>query len=109
MAENFRIDEKGESVLISINPGLYGLDAIYAAAYKFIDKYYVLIDGDPREEVVVSIRPKKGEADFSNIAMEFNNELISYMDYFLQVAKNNELRNLIVKKALEYEPNKDKQ
>lgn len=108
MTENFKVDEKRESVLISVNPGLYGLDAIYAAAYKFIDQYYVLIDGDPRDEVIVSIRPKKGEIDFHKVAREFNNELISYMDYFLQVAKTSEIRNLIVKKALEYESNKDK-
>jgi len=42
-----------DSVLIPINPEIYPLDVIYTSAYVFIDRAYVIIDGNPKKEVIV--------------------------------------------------------
>ncbi len=90
------------SKVISLNPKIYPLEAIYGACYVFIDRAYLFLDGDPKEEVKVYIKgksnlsPKKLEA----LAGEFENELLNYT-LRLALAKNTrKVRETIVEKAL---------
>ena len=64
----------------SVDPSLYPLDALYGAAYIFIDRCFVFLDKDANGHVVVSLSPKKGPADEGTLkswAGEFGNELLS--------------------------------
>ena len=64
----------------SVDPSLYPLDALYGAAYVFIDRCFVFLDKDAQGHVVVSLAPKKGLADEPTLqtwAGEFSNELLS--------------------------------
>lgn len=64
----------------TVDPSLYPLDALYGAAYVFIDRCFVFLDKDDKGHVVVSLSPKKGPADeatLTNWAGEFGNELLS--------------------------------
>ncbi len=98
--QNFEIDKETNSVLISINPKIYPLDIIYSAAYIFTENCYVLLDGNPEDEVIVELKPKNDALELEKIAREFNNELITYANYAMQSLKNARIREIILQRAL---------
>jgi len=99
MVSNLEIDKESNSCIISVNPKMYSLDVIYSAAYVFLDKAYVLVDGDPNEEVIVELKPKE-EYDLEKLGREFNNELINYANYKDFSIKNKNIREIIIQRAL---------
>ncbi|MBW2979897.1 hypothetical protein KY360_00590 [Candidatus Woesearchaeota archaeon] len=96
---NIDVDNKENCCLISINPKIYPLDAIYSAAYVFLDKSYVLLDGDPKEKITVELRPKEKQ-DLEKLGREFNNELLNYAQYKKQAELNKEIRQVLLQRAL---------
>lgn len=99
MEGNIEFDEKENLVLVSISPRIYPLPVVYSATYAFIDKCYVLIDGDPREEIIVELRPKT-KTDLRTLGREFNTELVNYATYAAQCVRNAKLREAILKRVL---------
>ncbi len=95
--ENIKLAK--DSVELVVNPKVYSLDVVYSAAYVFLDKAYVLLDGDPKKKIIVRLKPKK-EADLENLGLEFMNELVNYSDYSKRAEKTKALRELILKRAL---------
>lgn len=94
---NFEIYE--DHCLISLNPQIYPLDVIYTTSYVFTDRAYVLIDGEPNEEIIVELKPKTKE-DLEILAREFNNELLNYVSYKEHKNKNEEVRKTILQRVL---------
>jgi His-Xaa-Ser system protein HxsD len=100
MARNeLNFEKKGDSFLIYVNPKTVPLEVVYSAAYVFLDKAYIVIDGNPDKEIIVKIRPKK-EADGEKLPLEFNNELVKYCEYKANCENNKELRQIILQRAL---------
>ena len=116
---NLKISKEDGSVSISINPKIYPLEIIYSAAYVFIDKAYVLIEGDPKKNVIVELIPKevydllipksiklksKKDNDTKSIleqfGREFNNELLSYATYATIARKNKGIMTTLIQRAL---------
>lgn len=97
---NMEINKKEGYALISINPKIYPLDVVYSAAYVLLDKAYIVIDGDPQEEIIVEIRAKEKKDSLEEIGHELNNELINYAVYKTQSEKNKEIRQAIIQRAL---------
>ena len=65
------------SVRIELDEGLYPKDAVYGAAYIFIDRCYVYLDRAGAGRISVSLTPKPGaELDLDGLAGEFQNELL---------------------------------
>jgi len=56
-------------VLFSINPQIYPLEKVKKAAVEFSKKACVILDGDPKTELLVELR---GEQDLKKLAEEFN-------------------------------------
>jgi His-Xaa-Ser system protein HxsD len=96
---NLEIHEKEEYVLISINPKIYPLEVVYSAAYVFLDRAYLLLDGNPDQEIIVELRPKI-KCNLEEIGREFNNELLNYATYKKYAEKNDSIRQAIVHRAL---------
>jgi len=82
-----------------LNPELYPLSAIYSAAYVFLDRAYLLLGGDPKKEITLTLDPKEGE-DVDILEKEFMNELINYLNYSQNLQQNQGVIKLIVEKAL---------
>lgn len=99
MEGNLDIHEKEGYVWVSINPKIYPLAVVYSAAYAFIDDCYVLIDGDPIEEIIVELRPKN-KKDLKTLGMEFNTELVNYANYTANSIRNAEIKEAILKRVL---------
>ena len=43
-------------VILTVNPKIYPLETVYSAAYTFLDKAYILLDGDPKKEIIVKLK-----------------------------------------------------
>ncbi len=96
--KKIKIDKKENKIVVSINPKLYSLEAIYGAAYVFLDRAYVFLDGDPKSEVFVSIKGKKKvtEENLKEMGGEFFNELLN-CGLRYSISKNNKkLREYIL-------------
>jgi His-Xaa-Ser system protein HxsD len=101
MHNNLNIETNKDENLcsIKINTRIYSKDLIFCAAYVFIDKAYVIIDGDPDKEILVLLKPK-GKCDLSKLGMDFNNELLNYAAYDIKNKQNRVIRDSIIQKAL---------
>jgi len=97
---NVELDRKNKFFIVSVNPKIYPLEVIYSAAYVFLDKAYVLIDGNPDEEIFVQMKPKDKKEDLERLGNEFNNELVNYAFYVVQAVRNQPLRKAIIERAL---------
>lgn len=68
------------TVRLEVDASLYPLEALYGAAYTFIDRCYVLLDKPTEHRFRVSLTPKEGgftAEDLRAVAGEFSNELLS--------------------------------
>jgi His-Xaa-Ser system protein HxsD len=73
------VDVASPSVTLRVDAAVYPLDALYGAAYVFIDRCYVLLD-KPDASWRVTLSWKKGEPSpeqLRALAGEFANELLS--------------------------------
>jgi His-Xaa-Ser system protein HxsD len=90
-SESVAYDVDRGTVTIAVDAHAYPLEALYPAAYVFIDRCYVLLDrvGDARFSVVLS--KKRGTLDAESardMVGEFANELLSCA-WRAQIARDN--------------------
>jgi len=97
-----KIDEKNNQVIFSLNPNFYSIEAVYAAAYVFVDRAYIYLDGDPQKEIVVSLKGKRrlGKNELDSLKGEFLNELLDYLLRVQISQKNQKIREYIVASVL---------
>jgi len=98
MAENIDVDKKENMVSVSVDPKIFPLDTIFSAAYVFIDDAYVIITGDPNQEVVVKFKGK-GKCGLVEMGRKFNNELLNYAFYAVQTARTMPIRTALMQRA----------
>ncbi len=94
---------KEAKAVVSINPKIYPLEVIYAAAYVLLDKAYFILDGDPEKSIKITIMAKNEKAakkELEKIALQLHDELINYATYIVQAARNQAVREAIIKRAL---------
>lgn len=97
--KTFETDEKENSVFIKVNPKIFPLEVVYSAAYMFLDRAFVIIDGDPQTEILVQLKAKD-KTNLAEMALEFHNELVNYAVYVVQAARTSEIRTAIIQSAL---------
>ena len=97
---NMEINKAENLVAVSVNPKIFPLEVIYSAAYAFLDKAYIIIDGDPEEEITIELKPKEKGSDPGILGREFNNELLNYSAYSVQAEKNAAIRQMMIQRAL---------
>src|SRR3989338_6541593 len=68
--------------ILTINPKLFPLPVVYAASAKFLEKVYLLIDGDPSEEIVIEMRPRQPKADLVAVGRELSNQLVRELENY---------------------------
>jgi len=77
------------AVDIELDEQLYPRDAIYGAAYVFIDRCYVHLDRAGDGRIRVTLRAKRGGPELTQaLAGEFENELLGQA-WRLQIAEQN--------------------
>jgi His-Xaa-Ser system protein HxsD len=72
------LDPAAATMTLSLDIGLYPRDVLYAAAYVFLDRAYVLLDRDG-DRYLVHLRGKQplDEPTLRAMAGEFENELLA--------------------------------
>src|SRR4030043_521272 len=107
-----KIDPEQKEIEFTINTKIYSLTAICQAAYFFLDKVYVFLDGEPKKEVKVIMKLKSASddgstkltmtssAELEKIAGEFYNELLNQLLREKVNATNAKIREYIVSQAL---------
>ena len=90
---------KKDSTVLKINPKIYPLEVIYSASYVFLDRAYILLDGNPESEILITLKPKAVE-DLDKLSGEFLNELINYADYRERAEQTKKIRETILQRAL---------
>ncbi len=98
MIENIELHPK--KVIVSVNPYFYNLDVVYSSLYNFLEDNYCKVDGDPNDEILVELKPKKKVKDLEKLGRKFNNELINYASIHIRGLKTEDMRIEIVKRAL---------
>jgi His-Xaa-Ser system protein HxsD len=101
--KNLEINEKDGYAVVKVNPKIYPLDVIYSAAYVFLDRVYLSLDGDPEKEVKIELRLKSLKSikeELEKLGREFFNELLNYSFYKKQAEKNQSVRETLLKTAL---------
>lgn len=96
------IDVSKNQVLITADPNIYPLEAIYGAAYVFLNRAYVFLEKNKEEKILISMkaRQKMNRKQLGDLSGEFNNELLSY-SLRNEISKNNKkIREYIVGRAL---------
>lgn len=93
---------KEGAIVVRVNPNVFALEVVYSAAYVLLDKAYFVLDGDPKKEVKVFIKPKEkmGKKKLEELALKFHDELINYSVYVVQAARNQAVREAIISRAL---------
>jgi len=102
MNPDFKIEEKNNRIIVAINPRLYSSEAVYGAAYVFLDKAYLFLEGNPQEKILIYIKGKKtlNQKELDNLAGDFCNELLNY-SLRNKISKDNQkLREYILARAL---------
>ncbi|MFA5188671.1 MAG: His-Xaa-Ser system protein HxsD [Patescibacteria group bacterium] len=103
---NFKINKQAQSIEFTINTEIYSLTAIYNAAYLFLDKAYVFLDGDPKAEIIAIFKRKEGQKEengregLEKIAGEFYNELLNQLLREKVSESNAKIREYVVSAAL---------
>jgi len=96
--DNIELHKQQGFALVSVNPKIYSLGVVFSAAYVMLEKAFVAIDGNPNENIIVSLRPKKGKA-LERLAQQFNEQLINFAVNFDQSARTKAIREEFVKQA----------
>jgi His-Xaa-Ser system protein HxsD len=97
-----KISPQENRITIEINPSLYPLEAIYGAAYVFLDRAYLFLEGDPKKSVSVSIKGKEkiSAKGLESLAGEFCNEVLNYVLREKISENNKKIREYIIARAL---------
>jgi His-Xaa-Ser system protein HxsD len=92
--DQVQYDVEGGTATVRVDATIYPLEAVYGAAYVFIDRCWVLLDRDGEGRLRVSLTPKKTPSEESARALlgELGNELLSCA-WRAQIAK--ESRSII--------------
>lgn len=89
------------TVQVELDETLYPKDAIYGAAYVFIDRCYVHLDRTADKRVRITLRAKSGTAaDTQALAGELQNELLAQAWRLSIAAENRQLIESITARAL---------
>jgi len=98
--KTIRIAPGGKEATVLVNTKLYPPEVIYSAAYVFLDKAHFLFEGEPKKQIIVTIKPKEKGLDLKRLCLDFSNELINYSVYVIQAAKKQPIREAIIRRAL---------
>ena len=89
-------------VKLEVDEKIFPRPVAVSAAYLFLDRCYVRLESAPRRRIVVQLKGKKklSKARLTVLADEFENELLHQLIRHQVAEKTNQLREVIVGRAL---------
>lgn len=91
-----------KNLKVNVDLNIYPLEAIYGAAYVFVDKVYIFLDSLAEGKVEITFRAKdENEVEaLEKIEGEFMNELLNYTLRLKLSESNKKIREYVVEQAL---------
>jgi hypothetical protein len=96
------VDKDKEAVTVKVNAAVFPIDLVYNAAYRVLERAYVILDGSPGETIYVIMRPRKFKGDLMELGRVFYDELIASAFQAVQFVRNREMREALMR-SLSYE------
>ena len=95
-------DVRNNTIRFVFNLQNYPMDALYGAAYVFLDKAYLFLDNKSSKKIEVSLKGKKklNKNQLEDLKGEFLNELLNYTVRINLSKKNKKIREYIIGQAL---------
>lgn len=90
---------KSETIVI-IDESIYPREAIYGAAYIFVDRAYIYLDIPEKGKISIRFRSKNENESLNKIEGEYMNELLQYVLRLSIASDNKKIREQIVEQAL---------
>jgi len=102
MKNNISIDVSKNQVSISVDPKIYDLEVVFGAAYVYLERAYIYLDGDTKGNILVYLKGKEklNKKQLENLGGDFCNELINYSLRYQISKRNKKIREYIVSRAL---------
>ena len=93
--------EGDDGLVLELDEALYPKDAIYGAAYIFIDRCYVRLDRPSPGRISIRLKPKAGvKTPLAELGGEFENELLGQAWRRLLVEENRRIVETVTTQAL---------
>ena len=93
--------KKGKGYIkLTINPKLYSLSTVYSSGYVFLDKAFIYLDKDKKNNITVWLFPKSKKENLEKLGLEFYNELLNYAHYFTSLKANADVIKTLLQRAL---------
>lgn len=101
MKSDKTVEIKDNKALVEVNPEVYSLDAIYGAAYNFLEDAYIYLQ-KKGENILIQLKSQENnsEEELKKLAEDFLNELITVGLRLKISEKNKKLREYIISAAL---------
>jgi His-Xaa-Ser system protein HxsD len=96
--DNIELHKQENFALVPVNPKIFPLGVVFAACYVMLEKAFFVVDGNPEEQILVSIRPKKGKK-LEAVARDFSEQLINFAVNFDQSERTKNIREEFIKQA----------
>lgn len=101
--EELQYSEDGTRVSFTIDEEIYPRDAVYGAAYLFVDKCWLFLDRPADRKIEVRLKPKSAEGvtedTLAALAGEFANELLNQVVRVRVGESTRELREYYMARA----------
>ena len=87
---------------VRVDLNIYPLEAIYGAAYVFVDRVYIFLDTCQENKIEIFFRAKENSNldELEKIEGEFMNELLNYTLRLKLSESNKKIREYVVEQAL---------
>ncbi|MDI7267786.1 MAG: hypothetical protein QME96_07320 [Myxococcota bacterium] len=97
-----KVDTKSNTVAVVLDECVFPRPVGLAAAYRFLDRCYVLLESRPRQRLHVRLKGKEplSQAALRGLAVEFGNELPHQLVRHEVSERTEQLRAVIVGRAL---------
>lgn len=99
MPDSSNLEIKDNQLIVNVNPKVYPLEAVYSAAYVFMDRAYIVLDGDPEKQILVKMT-LKSNGSLEELGNKFNNELLNYADYLTRAKETKKIREMFLQRAI---------
>jgi His-Xaa-Ser system protein HxsD len=90
----------GRLARLRVDLDLHSREAIFGAAYSFIDRCYVWLDKDADGRIVIELTPRSDAESVEALAGDFANELLAQSTRAMVFAANRDLVQAIVSRTL---------
>jgi len=90
----------GRCARLRVDLDLHSREAIFGAAYSFIDRCYVWLDKDVDGRLAIELTPRSDAESVEALAGDFSNELLAQSTRAMVFAANRDLVQAIVSRTL---------